>query len=201
MNRTKMIYSAAAVALLVLVGIGWKLTSRNAYESASYSVLKAEDEFEIREYPDLNMVITQAEFDSQGNDGSFMRLFRYIDGNNAQQQKVAMTTPVFMNSRQKDAPGKMGFVIPQKLHASEIPRPGNAKVQLSERQGGQFAVIRFSGRINAETVLRAEEKLRAWAAKQELQLADQAEYAGYDPPWTPGPFRRNEVHIRLSQSL
>ena len=26
---------------------------------------------------------------------------------------------------------------------------------------------------------------------------DDAEFAGYDPPWTPGPFRRNEVLIRL----
>lgn len=196
-----MIYTAAAVALLVLAGIGWKLTARNAYESASYSVLEAEDEFEIREYPDLNMAITQAELDSQGKDGSFMRLFRYIDGNNSQQQKVAMTTPVFMNSRRKDVPGKMGFVIPQKLKESEIPKPDNARVQLSERKGGQFAVIRFSGRINAATVQQAEQKLRAWAAKMELQLADETEYAGYDPPWTPGPFRRNEVHIRLSQSL
>jgi hypothetical protein len=24
-----------------------------------------------------------------------------------------------------------------------------------------------------------------------------AEFAGYDPPWTPGPFRRNEILIRL----
>ena len=24
-----------------------------------------------------------------------------------------------------------------------------------------------------------------------------AELAGYDPPWTPGPFRRNEIPIRL----
>ncbi|QDU47719.1 SOUL family heme-binding protein [Gimesia panareensis] len=196
-----MIYIAAVVALLVVGGFGWKLTSRNAYESASYSVLESDDAFEIREYPDLNLAITQAEFDSQGDDGSFMRLFRYIDGNNAQQQKVAMTTPVFMNSRRKDVPGQMGFVIPQKLKEGEIPNPDNAKVQLSERKGGQFAVIRFSGRMNEETVRQAEQKLRAWAAKKDLRLADEAEYAGYDPPWTPGPFRRNEVHIRLSQSL
>nr|WP_298869380.1 heme-binding protein [uncultured Gimesia sp.] len=24
-----------------------------------------------------------------------------------------------------------------------------------------------------------------------------AECAGYDPPWTPGPFRRNEVLVRI----
>jgi hypothetical protein len=24
-----------------------------------------------------------------------------------------------------------------------------------------------------------------------------AEFAGYDPPWTPGPLRRNEILIRL----
>ncbi|QDT24738.1 SOUL heme-binding protein [Gimesia panareensis] len=185
----------------MIVGIGWKQTSRSAYETASYSVLESDDVFEIREYPDLNLAVTQAELDSQSKDGSFMRLFRYIDGNNARQQKVAMTTPVFMNSQRTDAPGQMGFVIPRDLKEAEIPEPDNAKVKLFQRKGGQFAVIRFSGRINEATVQQAEEKLRAWAAKKELQLADETESAGYDPPWTPGPFRRNEVHIRLSQSL
>jgi hypothetical protein len=27
-----------------------------------------------------------------------------------------------------------------------------------------------------------------------------AETAGYDPPWTPGPFRRNEVLIRIDET-
>jgi hypothetical protein len=27
---------------------------------------------------------------------------------------------------------------------------------------------------------------------------DDVEFAGYDPPWTPGPLRRNEVLIRLN---
>tara|TARA_R110002111_G_scaffold185031_3_gene250943 strand:+ start:70787 stop:71392 length:606 start_codon:yes stop_codon:yes gene_type:complete len=201
MNRTKMIYFSVAVALLAVAWIGWKFTSRNAYESASYSVLQSEDEFEIREYPDLYMAITQSEFDTQGKDGSFMRLFRYIDGDNEQQQKVSMTTPVFMNSQQNDAPGNMGFVIPQSLTGGEIPDPGNEKVQIRERKGGRFAVIRFSGRMNEATVQKAEQKLRTWAARKQLQLGNQAESAGYDPPWTPGPFRRNEVHIRVNQSL
>ena len=27
---------------------------------------------------------------------------------------------------------------------------------------------------------------------------DTIEFAGYDPPWTPGPLRRNEILIRLN---
>ena len=44
--------------LLVLVYAGWKLTSRNAYESAKYSVVRIEENIEVRAYPELMLVTT-----------------------------------------------------------------------------------------------------------------------------------------------
>jgi len=35
-------------------------------------------------------------------------------------------------------------------------------------------------------------------SEQGLVADGDAEVAGYDPPWTPGPFRRNEVLIRIN---
>jgi DNA gyrase inhibitor GyrI len=137
------------------------------------------------------------QFDSQGDDGSFMRLFRYIRGANDYEQKVAMTTPVFMEPEAHEDHGQMGFVIPKKVTEQRVPQPSNDNVQIRKRAGGRFAVFRFSGRISNETIAKAEEELRAWMNRKTLVGDGDAEFAGYDPPWTPGPLRRNEVLIRL----
>jgi hypothetical protein len=91
----------------------------------------------------------------------------------------------------------MGFVIPKKFGEDDIPEPAVDNVQIEKRRGGRFAVIRFNGRLNQNTISEAEAKLRSWIEGKN-QIADgDAEMAGYDPPWTPGWFRRNEVLIRL----
>ena len=196
MTRTSMNYLGIAIAFAV-VFFGWKITARNAYESAEYTVVESDSPFEIREYPDLLMATTNMKFKSQGNDGSFMRLFRYISGANDTEQKVAMTTPVFMETETGNKKSQMAFVLPQKVAEKRVPEPSNEKVQIQKRVGGRFAVIRFKGRINSQSVAKAEESLRKWMKNKGLIGIGDIESAGYDPPWTPGPLRRNEVLIRL----
>jgi len=193
-----MILGSIAAILVVIVYFGWKLTARGAYESAAYTVLESDGQFEMRLYPDLMMATTNMRLESQGDDGSFMRLFRYISGENDGEQKVAMTTPVFMESSASDDQDQMGFVIPKKVADQRVPVPTGDGVQIRKRAGGRFAVIRFAGRMNSETVADAEEKLRSWIGENEFVAEGDVETAGYDPPWTPGPFRRNEVLIRLN---
>ncbi len=192
-----MMYLGIAVFIVALAFVGWKLTARGAYESAEYTVLKSDGAFELREYPDLMMATTNMKFQNQGGDGSFGRLFQYISGSNEEKQKVAMTTPVFMEPETQDSQGQMGFVIPKKVASGNIPQPANGKVELTKRLGGQFAVIRFSGRLNPEIIEQQQSKLRGWIDGQDLAADGEAEVAGYDPPWTPGPLRRNELLIRL----
>ena len=188
-----------ALGLIVAAGVytGWKLTSRSAYESAAYTVIQSQPPFEIREYPDLLMATTKTQFSSQGNDGSFMRLFGYISGANEDQQKVAMTTPVFMDRESAGETGQMGFVIPAAVSEAGAPTPSRHDVDLQSRQGGRFAVIRFSGQLNDINFASGDERLREWMTDQGLTADGETESAGYDPPWTPGPFRRNELLIRL----
>lgn len=92
-------------ALLTGTGLGLAAlvaactSSRTSYESAAYTVLRSSQGFEVRDYPELKVVATAMDPDKQERDDRFMRLFRYIDGNNASSQKVAMTTPVFMTGK------------------------------------------------------------------------------------------------------
>ncbi len=126
-----------------------------------------------------------------------MRLFRYISGANQSKQKVAMTTPVFMQPETEGKAGNMAFVIPKDVAAKGAPKPASEQVTLQSRPAGRFAVVRFSGRMNDQSRDQAEQRLRDWMARRGLAAAGPSESAGYDPPWTPGPLRRNEVLIRI----
>lgn len=192
-----MIYISLAIVVTAIFFFVWKVTARSQYESANYTVLESQGVFEIREYPSLMMVTTNMNIESQGDDGSFRRLFRYISGANETGQKVAMTTPVLIQP-DKDVLGhRMGFVIPKRVVEERVPKPSSNQVQIRERRGGRFAVIRFNGRLTSDKLAAAETRLRSWMLSQGLLGEVHVESAGYDPPWTPGLLRRNEILIRL----
>ena len=194
--------SIGTIVLFAVVGVlAWNMIARVAYESAEYKVVEADGKFEVRDYPDLMLVATTTKLDAQGRDGSFMKLFRYISGENESEQKISMTTPVFMEN-DADASVQMGFVIPKDVAIRGVPKPTGGQVDVRKRVGGRFAVVRFPGQTTSKLVKESEAKLRAWMESKSLVADVSAEVsgvesAGYDPPFTPGPLRRNEVLIRL----
>jgi hypothetical protein len=93
-------------------------------------------------------------------------------------------------------------VMPKEIAVGGVPAPTGEGVDVRKRVGGRFAVLRFSGQLNTKSAKEAEAKLRTWMATKGLVADDSiessgVETAGYDPPFTPGPLRRNEVLIRL----
>jgi hypothetical protein len=135
-----------------------------------------------------------------------MKLFRYISGANASEQKIAMTTPVFMENDKTRSEVQMGFVMPKEVAAKGVPAPTGLDVDVRKRSGGRFAVLRFSGRLDAKLAKESESKLRDWMQTKGLVADDSSdttgvEAASYDPPFTPGPLRRNEILIRLANRL
>jgi DNA gyrase inhibitor GyrI len=202
MKRKTMIY-LSVTAIFVLAGIfAWNTMARAAYESAEYKVVESDGKFEVREYPDLMLVATTTKLDAQGRDGSFMKLFRYISGANESDKKISMTTPVFMENDKEASAVQMGFVMPKDIAVEGVPAPTGEGVDVRKRAGGRFAVLRFSGQLTTKSAKESETKLRTWMATKGLVADDSVESsgvetAGYDPPFTPGPLRRNEVLIRV----
>lgn len=173
-------FPAAFLLLAVLAACAF---TRAGYESAPCKAVLKEGGFELREYPELPLVSTEM----NGDDASFMRLFGYISGGNLQKQKVAMTTPVIMKE------GRMAFVLPSNIAAA--PSPASGSVRLERLQAAQVAVLRFSGARSAKSEQAALLQLRDWIQKRGLREAGAPFMAYYDPPWTPGFWRRNEVLI------
>ena len=194
-----MLNLTVVVGLGLISVLGWNMTARAAYETAQYEVIEKDGNIEIRQYPDLMLASVDTGEESQGRDGSFMKLFRYISGANIAEQKIAMTTPVFMEDEHARSQGKMGFVLPQDVAAAGIPAPEATDVKIRKRSGGRFAVIRFAGKLNSVTAREKEAELRKWLDTKGIIGEEFAESAGYDAPFTPGPLRRNEVLIRLKE--
>jgi DNA gyrase inhibitor GyrI len=173
------------VAAIVYAGCA---TSRAGYETAPYKVVRKDGHYELREYPTLATVQTTM----RGADDSFMRLFRYIDGQNVPTQKIAMTTPVYMTG------DKMAFVMPEKMPADQVPQPRSSDVAVASIPAGKFAVMRFDGGRNAGNETNAVAALNAWLQRENLQPTGDPIFGYFDPPWTPVFLRRNEVMLRLA---
>ena len=184
LKRPRLFVLSLLVAGLALPGC----VGSGSYETAPFTVVSRDGDFEVREYPSLKVAATSRD----GDDGSFMRLFRYIDGANERREKVAMTTPVFMEG------GEMRFVVPEKNRA-DTPKPTSGSVEIRELPARRLAVHRFSGGRSTELEKEELEKLKSWMAQRNLAPAGEPVYAYYDPPWTPGPFRHNEVLVPVQK--
>jgi len=170
-------------------------TVRAGYESALYEVVREDGKFEVRDYPALTVVETPMAGGGDGSDGSFGRLFRFISGGNEAEQKIAMTTPVFMSGGKTNA--TMAFVMPAKMKTGEVPKPADKSVAVRELAAGQFALFRFTGGRSPENEAEALAQLQAWLKQEGMNELSPPVYAYFDPPWTPAFLRRNEVMVRI----
>ena len=96
------------------------------------------------------MATATMQFNSQGDDGSFIRLFRYFSGENVNEQKVAMTIPVFIEFETQDDQGQIRFVITKNVAEKQFPEPSDDNVQIRRCSSERFVVVPFSGKTNSE---------------------------------------------------
>ena len=196
MKRLLRYLAVGAVVGTALMVAGCQLT-RVGYETAAYQTQSKADCFEIRVYDELALVSTPMQGTSEKADGgSFMRLFRYISGDNASEQKIAMTTPVFMNEGNDKT---MSFVLPKEVAAEGVPAGSDRLVSVGSLPSGRYAVLRLKGARSDAKVAKGKQALASWIAGQGLRAAGDYLVAGYDPPFTPGFAQRNEVLVRLAE--
>jgi hypothetical protein len=181
---------------VVLVAVLYWRTSRAAYESAKYVVVRADGDCEIRDYAALVLAETpMASGDANRNSG-FGRLFRFITGANATQRKLSMTTPVLVDPGSHNS--RMAFVLPADLALSDVPKPTDQAVGLREVEPCRYAVLRFSGSISEKSQDEAHARLLARMKTLGLEALGCPQFAYYDPPWTLPSWRRNEVLVRVA---
>jgi hypothetical protein len=209
------------MAALSLIGLGVTIVPlgctvigiRSGYEEAGYTRAEKHGKIEIRDYGELVVVetVVDANYKKAGND-AFRRLFRYISGNNEAREKIAMTTPVIADEGKGEKiamttpvigePTSEGtwrymFVLPSSYTIETAPAPKDANVRLSVMPAHKVAAIRYAGRWKESTMRKKTAELEKWIQESEYEAVSEPRSAGYDPPWTIPPLRRNEVMIDL----
>jgi len=179
-------------------------------EVPEYTIERADDAFEIREYgPVLYAEVTTTGTREEASGKAFRQLAAYIFDDERPEGGIAMTAPVVQQpAREKiamtapvlqaeDSPGEwtMAFSMPPKWTMATLPKPENPNIRLFEEPARKVAAVQFSGRANDAMLAGNEDALRAWMATNGVTAAGPAEYAFYDAPWVIGPLRRNEVII------
>lgn len=194
-------FQSLTIAVLLTAGLliavwGCK-SSRSGYESAPYSIALKESDYELRDYPELAIVETAMQEEENRENSGFRKLFAYISGKNKGSESIAMTTPVFI-SGDRD---KMAFVLPADFSSARIPIPLDSSLSIKNVPPGRFAVLRFNGGRSSTKELEKLLQLNKWLDGKNLKSNSLPIYAYFDPPWTPGFLRRNEVMLRTIEPV
>ena len=198
---------------VVLVGAAaWGPMVSSNVEQAKYEVVESQGDIQIRDY--APMIVAEAEVSGERKEAinkGFRVIADYIFGNNAPKQNVAMTAPVIQQPAEKIAmtapvtqegagnSWKVRFVMPASYTMDTLPKPNNDAVKLEKVPGKRFAVIRFSGMADHDSLKQHTDELNAFIKDKKLNALSQATYAFFNPPWTLPFLRRNEVMVEVAK--
>lgn len=163
-------------------------------EKPDYQVLLKEGRFELRHYS--RFAIARIRMERTGEmDRGFQEMFRYIQGANADNRKISMTSPV-MTTVEEDAM-TMAFVMPRAIAPDRLPAADDSRIRHIVVESGRFAAIRFSGSWEKRRFDQMTRQLEAWIKKQGWETEGEVIIARYNPPFMPAFLRRNEILIRI----
>ena len=185
----------AAASALVLSGC--TVFGVSSVDTPSYKVLKKDGAYEIREYPKLTLVIADTApgaNERASTRSNFGRLFDYISGENANNQKFDMTAPVIMEPGLTSLSSKMVFVLPEQVNQA----PEAEGLETQTLNDATFAAFRFNGKLDKLNFEQAKLKLSNWMSRNDISGVSNTAYAaGYNAPWTINYFNTNDVLIPL----
>ena len=166
-----------------------------------YVILRNFIDFELREYEPCVIAEVAIEDDYSGaTSKAFGSLFRYISGNNASSENIAMTAPVIastlatIDSREWN----ISFVMPAGSVLSDLPLPQQSHVTLRSIPVEKCLALSFRGRASAAVCERKESELRAFAMSEGYNLTSETRICRFDPPFKPGFLHYNEIVIPIA---
>ena len=184
-------------------------TAAMAIEEATYSVVRQDDRFELRQYAPhvLAETVVEGTLEEAGN-SAFNRLFRYISGENRARARVSMTAPVSQEQagekiamtapvgqqRVQDR-WAVSFMMPAEYTLATLPEPNDPEITLRQVPARRMAAVRYSGFWSEKNYLRYKAELEAWIEKTGLTITGEPVWARYNPPFMPWFLRRNEILI------
>jgi len=117
-------------------------------------------------------------------------------------ETIAMTVPLTQcgsNELMGDNTWTVRFFMPSKHAIESLPKPAAEKVHLMKVPAIRRDAIRFSGVATDALIAEKESGVREWLAKRGITSSGPLTYAYYNAPLTPGPMRRNEIWLEISE--
>lgn len=200
------------VGIIILAALAGNIMSN--VEQPDYKLITSEKNIEIRDYPP--MILAEVEVSGERKQAiteGFKILADYIFGNNTSNKKMEMTAPVTNELSEKMAmtapvlqelhmdKWKVRFVMPKKYSFETLPKPNSKDVILIPLPARRFAVIRFSGLADNESIKLHTDELEAYIVAEKLNPIGGTVLAFYNPPWTIPFLRRNEVMIEVDLTI
>jgi len=177
----KAIYTLTAILLM-------SANTSHGYEEAYERT--GVDEVEVKEIPAGTILSASGAGDYfKNDDGLFMKLFRYIDGN-----EIKMTVPVEAEVNTAQMRFHVGAKDAARKHENQ------KGVVASKRDPYTVASAGLRGGYKRETFERGAASVAQWLEGHGEWQAVGEPYAVYwNGPFVPGLFKRSEVHQRIER--
>ena len=160
--------------LTFLLILNQSISMAQQYETQSFDLIKKVDEAEIRFYPPAVKIRSSRK-------NGFGALFGYISGRNSRDQKIAMTTPVYLGKNEDNE--MMEFVLPRSINKSNAPKPLSEKVEVYESRSGYYIAHSFGGYAFDWAVNRVRKNLEEIAFRNNIKLVGDPFVLVYDSPY------------------
>ena len=178
------------IFLTTIIFLNSSMLIAQKYETQEYQVVDQIDNAEIRFYPSAAMIKVTSK---QNRNKNFGKLFRYITGNNKDNEEIAMTTPVYMYDQNKT----MEFVLPKKYLSDDLPIPNDEDLEAYISNPRYFAAIKYSGYSNANKIQKHRNELKSILENNGLEIISDFYFLSYDAP-TKFYNRRNEILFEIA---
>jgi hypothetical protein len=199
--------SAGLATLGASLGMGlvrWQL-QRLVTERTAYDLQATLGEIQLRTYPAqvwAETVVEDLTWREALSEG-FSRLADYLFGANAAKERLTMTAPVLSTLASgadvsEGTARTMAFVMPGDRELESLPAPDDPRVRLRAVPERLVAVLAFRGNYASRLPSQKREELITRLADAGFVTRGSAWFAGYDPPSTLPPLRRNEIMIELA---
>jgi len=179
-------------------------------EALNYSVIKKQNNYELREYPahiKAQVAVRSTSYQKAIYKG-FSILAGFIFGGNRSSKKIDMTSPLQVSESTKIAMTKpiivrgeglfsVAFIMPSEYTLDSLPEPTNPDVRIIRVETRTMAALRFRRYFSERKVRKARKLLGIWVEKEEYQSEDEIVVARYNPPWVPWFLARNEVLVEI----
>ena len=215
---SKSTFKNSGLSTLVAALIGTIPFVANAIEEPTFSVVQSHETWEVRQYaPSIEARVTvEAPWDDAVSAG-FRVLAGYIFGGNQPSVSIDMTAPV---AAQRDSSGQdiamtapvaaqqadgnaeqwtVAFTMPSKWTLDTLPTPNDPSINLVQVAPRQVAALSFGMWATESRVAEKTAELKAALNAAGLKTSGQPVVAQYSPPWTPPPFRTNEIQWLLQE--